>query len=255
MILPSFTSKEIYDHVVRDQEKVNIRKEYLRSKAIKEFKKEKHFPAWRWYEYTVPTSNNKYIIFFYVESKIVIQKPFVDDFLVIFEESKKFIKCGVGMYKHTENNPFIAIRQVHVYTSHFLMRYGERYLNDNSLNFNDIACLYFSRNRKCMPIKMNEEINKRLEQYGETAKYGYVIRDGFCFTRMRLEGLMSEDGNRDKDKIDASLTIYTTFMPNDGLKNSQLTAIYKEYDEKSMQCLLEFEKEAKNGVITLCLEP
>lgn len=62
MLLPTMTYKEMYDNLSKDL--IKIREDYFLSKAIKEFKKERRFPAWRWYEYTVPASQNKYIIFF-----------------------------------------------------------------------------------------------------------------------------------------------------------------------------------------------
>lgn len=64
MLLPTMTYKEMYDNLSKDLKKVKIREDYFLPKAIKEFKKERRFPAWRWYEYTVPASQNKYIIFF-----------------------------------------------------------------------------------------------------------------------------------------------------------------------------------------------
>ncbi len=60
MIVPSMLYKEIYDHLLNDIQKVKFRTEYLLPKAIKEFKKVKKLPAWRWYEYTVPSTNNYY---------------------------------------------------------------------------------------------------------------------------------------------------------------------------------------------------
>ena len=68
MLLPTMTYKEMYDNLSKDLKKVKIREDYFLPKAIKEFKKERRFPAWRWYEYTVPASQNKYIIFFYVKT-------------------------------------------------------------------------------------------------------------------------------------------------------------------------------------------
>ena len=61
MLLPTMTYKEMYDNLSKDLKKVKIREDYFLPKAIKEFKKERRFPAWRWYEYTVPASQNKYI--------------------------------------------------------------------------------------------------------------------------------------------------------------------------------------------------
>ena len=56
----------MYDNLSKDLKKVKIREDYFLPKAIKEFKKERRFPAWRWYEYTVPASQNKYINIFFM---------------------------------------------------------------------------------------------------------------------------------------------------------------------------------------------
>ena len=247
----------MYDHLANDLKKVQIRQEYLRPKAIREFKKEKRFPSWRWYEYTIPATNNKYIIFFYVESRMHIEKPLVDSFSVIFDGNKRFVlQWLAGGYKHTEESPLSVIRQIHAYSSHFLERYNERVLKDKSLNANDIACRYLSKNKVGVPIVMNEEINKRLTKYGEGAKYGFRVRDGFCFAQSAVEGVISEDGDRCKDKIDAMLVLYTTFMNESDMKETQLAAINKEYDTTWLRCIEVFQKEAKeDGTISLKLEP
>ena len=70
MILPTMTYKEMYDHLAADKQKVDIRKEYFLPKAIRVFKKKMKFPAWEIYEYTVPATNNKYVIYFYAESRL-----------------------------------------------------------------------------------------------------------------------------------------------------------------------------------------
>lgn len=72
MLLPTMTYKEMYDNLSKDLKKVKIREDYFLPKAMKEFKKERRFPAWRWYEYTVPASQNKYIIFFYKKNFVLL---------------------------------------------------------------------------------------------------------------------------------------------------------------------------------------
>ncbi len=256
MLLLTMTYKEMYDHLANDLKKVQIREEYLRPKAIREFKRERKFPSWKQYEYTIPATNNKYIIFFYVESRTCIEKPVVDSFSIVFDNNKRFVLQWVaGGYKHTEKSPISIIRQIHVYTSHFLERYNERFLKDKSLNANDIACRYLSRNKERIPITMNEEINKRLKKYGDGAKYGFRVRDGFCFAQSEVEGVMSEDGDRHKDKVDAMLILYATFMNESEMAPTQLSAINKEHCNTWLRYIQDFNREAKDGVLTLKLEP
>lgn len=256
MILPSMTYKEMYDHLAADLTKIKIKEEYLFPKAVREFKKERRFPAWRWYEYSIPSTKNKYIIFFYAESRAFIEKPTANSFAILYDNNKRFvIQWIAGGYKNTPDCPLTLIRQIHAYSSHFLERYNERFLKDKALTANDIACRYLSRNQFGMPIEMNEEINRRLSVYGEGAKYGFRVRDGFCFALSTVQGNISDDGDRTRDKIEAMLILYTTFMNETDLKDSQLSAINKEHYSAWVRCVQDFNKEAKDGVITLTLEP
>lgn len=256
MLLPTMSYKEMYDHLATDLKKVKIKEEYLLPKAVKEFRKERRFPAWRWYEYTIPSTNNKYIIYFYAESRAFIEKPEVDYFCIVFDGKKRFVvqwvACG---YKHTENSPLMLIRQIHAYSSHFFERYNERILKDKSLSANDIACRYLSRNKFGMPITMNAEINKHLEKYGAGAKYGFRVRDGFCFAMSGIQGDINEYGDPQNDKVDAMGIVYTTFMNESDMKDTQLAAIDKEHYAAWLRYVDDMQKEAKDGIITLKLEP
>ena len=255
MLLPTMTYKEMYDHLSKDLIKIQIKKNCLLPKVIKEFKKEKRFPAWRWHEYTIPATQTKYVIFFYAESRKLIDKPYVGHFVVVFDRNKRLVIQPIaGGYKHTEDSPLTLIRQIHVYSNHFFVRYNERILKDKSLQANDVACIFLSRNEKKMPIKMNNEMNKHLEEYGESAKYGYRVRDGFCFARVAVQGTVSDDGDRHKDKIDAMIAIYTTFMNESGMDDSQLSAINKEHIRTWIQHVQDLHKEANDGFVTLTLE-
>lgn len=250
------TYKEMYDHLAADKQKVDIKKESLLPKAIKSFRKEMRFPAWLLYEYKIPATNNQYIIYFYAESRAQAEKPTVDSFCILFDQKKRLvIKWGAGGYKHTPDGPITAIRQIHAYTSHFLQRYNERILKDESLVPNEVACRYLSRNTVAMPILQNEDINRNHKKYGENGQQAIRVRDGICFTQSAIEGIMSEDGDRHKDKVDAMLILYTTFMNESKMTDSQRNAIFKEHLEKWTQFWHEdFPKQAKDGVITLKLE-
>lgn len=45
---------------------------------------------------------------------------------------------------------------------------------------------------------MNNEINRHLDQYGAGAKYGFRVRDGFCFALIDLQVMQSKDGDCEK---------------------------------------------------------
>ena len=97
MILPSMTYKEMYDHLAADKQKVDIKKDYLLHKAIKNFRKTSRFPAWELYEYKIPTTNNQYIIYFYAENRTRVDKPEVGSFCILFNGKQRLaIKWGAG---------------------------------------------------------------------------------------------------------------------------------------------------------------
>jgi hypothetical protein len=245
----------MYDHLLADKQKVDIKKEYLLPKAIKAFRKASRFPAWELYEYKIPATNNKYIIYFYAETRTRMEKPEVGSFCILFNEKQRFvIQGGVSQYKHTPDSSLVLIRQIHAYTSHFLQRYNERILKDESLTSNEVAARYLSRNNAAiMPLEQNENINRNHELYGETGQYAYRVRDGICFARTGIQGKSNED--RLNDKIDAGFILYTTFMNESEMTDGQRSAISKEHREKWTQIASDFLKEAKDGVVTLTLEP
>lgn len=250
------TYKEMYDHLAADKIKVDIKKETLLPKAVKSLKKAIKFPAWELYDYTIPSTNNKYVIYFYAESRARIENPEIGSFTIVHNGKHRFIvKWGAGGYRHTPDGEIMAIRQIHAYTSHFIQRYNERFLKDDSLTANEIAARYLSRNTIAMPLKQNEEINRNHEKYGEKGQYALRVRDGICFSYLEVEGTESADGDRHKDKIDALYLCCTTFMNESKMADSQRKAIHKEHREQWLRFAQDFRKEAKDGVITLKLEP
>lgn len=248
--------KEMYDHLAADWKKVEYRKEYFKPKAIKELRKATKFPAWKWYEYETPQTRNKYVIFYYAENQNFIENPLTNSFVDIFFDKQRFVvKWGTSPYKHTPESPIKPLRILNVYSSHFLSRYNERFLKDDTLSSNDVACHYLSRNDISMPIEITEEINSNIDQYGEGGKEGFVVKDGLCFAQTGFEGLQSNDGNRNNDIIDAKIIIYTTFIPKSMMTEGQRSAVEKEHIEKWFQAYWEFMKEAKGGTLKLRLEP
>ena len=138
------TYKKIYDSIDADSEKIRIKIDMLYTKVIKEFRKEIVFPSVRWYEYDIPTSKNRYILFFWTTGKD--NKP-SGDFFCIFQDGQQqfFLRCLRGGYQHTNNRPLEYVPQVHAYTTHFFERYRERFLKRANMNIIDVACHYFYR--------------------------------------------------------------------------------------------------------------
>ena len=248
--------REMYDNLATDKRKVEIKKEQLRKKAIQAFKKAQKFPAWEIYEYTIPAVNNKYVIFFYTESRIKANNPDCDSYCVVLDQgTPRFLTWGARGYKQAVDGDIIFIRQISVYTLHFFQRYKERFLKDSSLTIQETACRYFSRNTKEMPIEMNADINRKFEEYGDAGKQLFRVRDGICFTISNADVIISEDGDKNKDKIDSILIIYRTFMRESDMEETQRAAIDKEDKSKWVQFEKDMQKMTREGRTTFKLEP
>ncbi|MFR9541613.1 MAG: hypothetical protein SNH27_06130, partial [Rikenellaceae bacterium] len=145
MIVSRMSCVEMYDNLVADRPKIEIKIEYLRSKAIKELKKARKFPAVVTYKYKIPATLNEHIIYFYAESRYCAHKPIADSFFVLYENTRRYIftYCKLG---YITENDFIPVKNINLYTRHFFERYEERYLKDKSLTSNEIISLYLSRN-------------------------------------------------------------------------------------------------------------
>ena len=256
MITAGMTSKEKYDHLSEDFEKIRYRMTYYRPKAIKEFKKTFTFPAWKTYDYTVPESKNKYVIVYYAENQFQIDTP-MEIFFLDYHNGKEHdvVRWGAQPYRQTPDSPLKLIRVLHVYDSHFLQRYKERFLKDLTLDANEVASRFLSRNDGMVQIDVSEEINRNIEKYGEFGKWGYKVKDGMCFAKTVIEGGESEDGDEKKNKVDAICILFKTFVPESILSDSQNFAISRETWEKWNMAYFSFIKENNGEDITLRLEP
>lgn len=229
MLVPSMTYKEMYDNLAMDYEKIEIKINQLKSKAIKRFRKVHIFPSVEMFSYRIPSSNNLYNIFFYAGSRNCIDNPIVDFYCIFPVEKKKFyVRWIAGGYKHTPASDIVLVRQLHVYTHHFFDRFNERIIKDSKMDTESIACLYFGRNREMIPIKVNKEINRNYDKYGSGGRQAFRVKDGFCFTRSIVEGKMDE-GDANNDRIDSLCFVYTTFMNESSMSRVQRHAINNEH--------------------------
>lgn len=254
MITDFETYKEVYDQIADDLEKIVYRVGYYMPKAVKELHKATVFPACKWYEYECPKSKNKYIIFFYCENKKQIIDPQQGCFLDAKIGNKPiFLKWCLTGYKHSKERNLEAVRQIFIYTKHFMKRYNQRFLKNKTFDFYDTACRFFARNCELMPLEVTEGINEKVEKYGDIGKRAYRVRDGMCFTESWLEGIFNEDRDKSKDIIDACVFVMTTFVPEFQMTDKQRLAIEKEHWEKWHSSFNDFLKEAKDGELLLKL--
>ena len=208
MIVSNMNLHEVYASLMGDTQKLEWKRDALIQKVIKEIRKAGTFPAWRMYDYKLPSSNNQYIIYYFQEHPYA---PILSGYLcVLFDDNKRYI------VKWTER----GIPEIHVFTSHFLQRYKERFLKQSELTANEVAVRYLTRNHRMRPLAVDERINKHIEKYGEFAGEGFLVQDGFCF---KLSG---EETVEDNEPI--RISFFTTFMPLSDMSDSQREAIYEE---------------------------
>lgn len=256
MITGGMTSKEKYDHLSEDLKKLRYRMDYYRPKAIKEIKKANSFPIWKTYDYSVPETNNKYVIVYYVDNANNIESPRELFFLDYHDGKEHFVvRWGASPYKQTPDSPMKLVRVLHVYESHFLKRYNERFLKNEGLMANEVASRFLTRNDISMPIEITEEMNRNIGKYGEYGKWGYRVNDGMCFAKTVMEGTPSDDGDIKKYKVDAICIMYKTFVSESILTDNQNNAIMKDYWDKWTRSYLDFLRENNGEDFDLILEP
>lgn len=208
MIVSNMNLHEVYAHLLNEKSKLDWKRDALMQKATNELRKRRTFPAFSIYDYKIPSSNNQYIIYFYLEN------PFTEVMsgylFVIFDENKRYI------IKWSD----AGIPEIHILTSHFLQRYKERFLGMDEWTANEVAVAYLSRNFRMRPIAIDSRINQHIQEYGEYAGEGFLVHDGFCFKLSGEETLDGEDPIR--------VSFYTTFMPLSEMSYVQRRAIYEE---------------------------
>ena len=230
MIVPTMTNLEVYNELAADLPKLKIRANTLMKKVVKEFRKVRRFPAWQCYEYTHQESKNKYLISFYAASFKQIEKPAVDYMGVTSDIAGRVImKWETWLYRKDDTVDFIAIRAISYYCGHFFSRYRERVWPNEEMSANELISRYFTRNKRPTPIKLNEDIKKSYQKYGEFAQYAMQVTDGICFTDQCCEGDESTVGDRNGNYI--SCVWYYTIVNKSMLTDRQIGAIAEEEKE------------------------
>jgi len=219
---------EMYKNLAADDAKIKIKRQQLEPKVIKKFKKTARFPVLELFEYTIPSSLNLYILYFYAENQQAVEKPVFDIYAVMFDQNERIIiKWGCSPYQHTPSDPYIFTPRVDLYSSHFFHRYKERISGNQKLSTNEVICMYFIRNPHALPMKLNEDIKRNYRKYGEFADYGMTVQDGICLLiRYVVVGYFDEDAQ--KENVEAIGCVYGTFLNHGMLAVTQKDAIQKE---------------------------
>lgn len=242
MILASMSLLQMHKALVDNKNKVQYRIDKILPKVISNFKKSRNFPVWYLDEYTIPSTNDKFVVFIYVGNRFELEHPHYSSFFIVYDGNNRFVMSGMSMgYKHTTKSEMIMLPQIHIYTSHFFQRYNERYLHNNKLSANEVAGMYFIRNRKIIPIELNEDINRNYKEYGDLNGQGFRVYDGFCFGETAIDGKFNKDGDRNKDVVEAMIIKFKTFLSKEDLSEAQSVAIDKEHIKTISRCFDNFE--------------
>ena len=226
MLLLSMSPSELYKNLTLDEKKIDIERRKVEPKVVKKFKKTVKFPALELVKYTIPASRNSYILYFYAENRLVAEKPVFDVFAVLpIKDDRVIIKWGLSPYQHNSSGPFIVTPKVDLYSNHVFQRYNERILKNPALSIDEVICRYFRKNTQFLLMKLNEDIKRDYQEYGETA-YGMKVRDGICLGHVVVDGYFDEDSQT--EKVDAIGCICCPFIDHNTLEESQNDAIEKE---------------------------
>lgn len=221
MLLVSMFPNEIYDAIVNDIRKIELRIDKYFPKAINKFKRTRTFPTWYVDDYVIPATKNEHVTFYYAGNPSEILRPHYTTFSIITSDNQRYVVRGIEMlYKPSPGSESVMLPQVHSYTSHFLQRYNERFLQQKNITANEIAGLFIIKNPRPFIIEINEDIKSNFEEYGEFNTHGIKVDGGFCFARTALHC-----DNESMEKKETMLIIYTTFVSNNEMSNSQKEAI------------------------------
>ena len=146
MIVPTMSYPEIYRVLENAAPKIRYKTEQLRPKAVKHFTREVWtFPAWKTYEYTIPATNDTYIIFFYAADAAAAEKPMAGSFCYLRHWNPWQVMLIPDMSRDLMALP-LGIKFLFTYTRHFFDRYRERYLKNTALTLFDTICRFFANN-------------------------------------------------------------------------------------------------------------
>lgn len=81
MLIPSMTFYEMYEELAADYAKLKYKRQQLTPKAIKSLRKANSYPAWEWFEYTIPSRHNSYILFFMLLTDKLLKILYLTNFL------------------------------------------------------------------------------------------------------------------------------------------------------------------------------
>lgn len=211
-----------------DFEKLKIKGLQSEKNAIKKLKKCKVFPALYLVNYKVMSSGNEYVLYYYANNNLSLEKPYIGYLCKSIDEKGKriFLNFSMVNYAHNKGDEYTLTPRVDEYTMHFVSRYRMRIFGNKIESLDEVMCRYLIANYIGIPTQLNENIMKKYKKYGEIARYGMKVNKGFCLLRTVVE--LSDDLNTGKKRAVAMGVTNVTFIDNKSLKDGQVVALQKE---------------------------
>ncbi len=220
MILPDTPPEEIFRIISEEEPKLLFALDKEFQRAEKKFTHSQSLPVLHQIEYTVPSSRNRYLVWMYAFNEYQkTVKPMYGfalmvnglggsvEYYTLNHLAHKILRGGVV----TES----TVNALSKFIPHYLSRYRERFIKDESLSPEKLAVTYFGRNQS---TKVSEEVEKINILAGKDDKYrSYRLRDGVA--------LVEKEERTLPDGRVYDFNIYKTFLSEDMLKGSQEKAL------------------------------
>jgi len=239
MIVEGMSYLEAYNQIESDLPKVEKWAEKYIPKVTKAFGKGRKFPQYHIEKYTHVITKNEYRIFYYL-GNAKEKVNYVIFFVTFYNNERLVIRTDIYRYKHTPKSREVLLPIINIYLTHFIKRYNERCLHLENVSDDVIAGYFFARNELSWQIPLNENIKRNFQKYGCSNEFGMRVKDGFCFVSTMIEGKQSDDSIKENNRVDAMRLVYTTFMKESDMSDTQRAAIEKEHIETLKECMNEF---------------
>lgn len=219
MILPN-TPHELVLQVMRNEaHKVEffIKKEGSKLLSALERTPYALFPFLSYKIYTVPSSRNKYLVWFEVmDYRELKNGTFISGSCLIVNEEKGGITAYVQKISYdSEIKQHTSV--LNIYTGHFFNRYRERF-NWGNINTYELIARYLSRNGSLMTFLEFRKMNLKAEEYPDGA--AAQVNDGVIFGTYTI--------SKDIDGKPFNIVFHNTFIANQQLKDNQQKQLLSE---------------------------
>ena len=211
MILADSDYPTIYKGIKSELDKVAFAVKKEEGKAKKIFYNSATFPCCHNTTYTVPSSQNKYLIWYYCHNPKEAQfcTYYYGFSLLLTDSDGKQFAVLCRPYKNKERKREESIQ---VFSGHFFSRYRERMKLGNKMSTYDLMTFFFGRNVPYMGKLDWKELTVKPEHYKDSPS-AWRIDDGVTFA---AEYQLTLDNGKS-----LHVTKHNTFLSESVLKNEQ----------------------------------